>query len=184
MRCAEPSFMTEICLVWLLAKSMMARDNDIDARRTFMTQPAERVSRGHERIRAPLFTSALEPTSAACAWAREAREGRSGFVSARTHGDGPSRRGAQWRQRQASQVKTRLEEKYCPTTVTVEPLHRLDLRLASSFFSSSLDVPPCTRPHAAEPSQISPICFSIVYGTGTRDLPGYEYTERQPPGST
>ena len=84
------------------------------------------------------------------------------------------------------QVKSRQDWKnrlpYC--TVTVEPLHRLDLRLASSFFSSSLDVPPCTRPHAAEPSQISPICFSIVYGTGTRDLPGYEYTERQPPGST
>ena len=77
--------MTEICLVWLLAKSMMARDNDIDARSTFMPQPAERVSRGHERIRAPLFTSALEPTSAACAWAREANEGRAGFVSLGTH---------------------------------------------------------------------------------------------------
>ena len=160
MRCAEPSFMTEICLVWLLAKSMMARDNDIDARSTFMPQPAERVSRGHERIRAPLFTSALEPTSAACAWAREAREGRSGFVSARTHGDGPSRRGAQWRQRKASQVKTRID--YC----NGEPLHRLDLRLASSFSSSSLDVPPCTRPHAAEPSagfsDLTYPCFRFV----------------------
>lgn len=194
MRCAEPSFMTEICLVWLLAKSMMARDNDIDARSTFMPQPAERVSRGHERIRAPLFTSALEPTSAACAWAREAREGRSGFVSARTHGDGPSRRGAQWRQRQASQVKTRLEEKYC--TVTVEPLHRLDLRLASSFFSffpaaSMFHLARVRMPQsllrASHISDLTYPCFRFQHSIryhGTRDLPGYEYTERQPPGST
>ena len=93
----------------------------------------------------------------------------------------------QWRQRQASQVKTRLEEKYCPTTVTVEPLHRLDLRLASSFFSffpaaSMFHLARVRIAHATEPSSHLSAQHSIRYRT--RDLPGYEYTERQPPGST
>ena len=89
------------------------------------------------------------------------------------------------------QVKSRQDWKNRLLYCNGEPLHRLDLRLASSFSSSSLDVPPCTRPHAAEPSagfsDLTYPCFRFQHSKryhGTRDLPGYEYTERQPPGST
>jgi len=78
MRCAEPSFMTEICLVWLLAKSMMARENDIDARSTFMPQPAKRsrsrVSRTREDQSAFIYKRhSLQPPPRARVSARSGR---------------------------------------------------------------------------------------------------------------
>ena len=138
-----------------------------------MPQPAERVSRGHERIRAPLFTSALEPTSAACAWAREANEGRSGFVSARTHG--PPR---PWSPRVASKTSKSSQDKIGRKILS-------DYCNGRTFASTRLETciiiflqqPRCSTLHASAcrrafcgllTSQISPIRasgFSIVYGT-------------------
>ena len=92
MRCAEPSFMTEICLVWLLAKSMMARENDIDARSTFMPQPAKRsrsrVSRTREDQSAFIYkrhSLQLPPRARVSArWAAAASESQVSSVNALT----------------------------------------------------------------------------------------------------
>ena len=134
-----------------------------------MPQPAERVSRGHERIRAPLFTSALEPTSAACAWAREANEGRAGFVSLGTHARSSTpvepQSGVKDKQVKSRQDWKKNIVRYCNGRTFAS----LDLRLASSFFSffpaaSMFHLARVRIAHATEPSSHTYL-LSIVYGT-------------------
>lgn len=176
MRCAEPSFMTEICLVWLLAKSMMARENDIDARSTFMPQPAKRsrsrVSRTREDQSAFIYKRhSLQPPPRArvsARWAAAASESQVSSVNALTL----FCEAISVRPRALSAAPRKmniwggLHESLPRGSMSSPKIVRTSFGFAWLCMVKCsdkcyvpifpcLDVPPCTRPHARA---FSPIC--------------------------